>query len=79
MSNSLDPCQGWHFVEPDLGPDFLQRLSADDTSRQIDKLYIDLLLNPCSTTCMYMLYHFQRKVPNVVFSIPLGTALKGKN
>ena len=40
MSNSLDPDQARHFVGPDLenvgpdlGPNFLQRLSADDTSR----------------------------------------------
>ena len=34
MSNNLDPDQARHFVGPDLGPDCLQRLSADDTSRQ---------------------------------------------
>ena len=34
MSNSLDPDQSRHFVGPDLGPNCLQRLSADDTSRQ---------------------------------------------
>ena len=25
MSNSLDPEQAWHFVKPDLGPNYLQR------------------------------------------------------
>ena len=34
MSNSLDPDQVRRFVGPDLGPNCLQRLSADDTSRQ---------------------------------------------
>ena len=34
MSNILDPDQGRLFVGPDLGPNCLQRLSADDTSRQ---------------------------------------------
>ena len=34
MSNSLDPDQAWHFVRPDLGPNCLQRLTADDTRRQ---------------------------------------------
>ena len=33
VSNSLDPDQAQHFVGPDLGPNCLQRLSADDTSR----------------------------------------------
>ena len=34
MSNSLDPDQALHYVQPDLGPNCLQRLSADNTSRQ---------------------------------------------
>ena len=34
MSNSLDPDQAQYFVRPDLGATFLQRLSADDTSKQ---------------------------------------------
>ena len=32
MPNSLDPDQARHFVEPDLGPNRLQRLSADNKS-----------------------------------------------
>ena len=32
MSNSLDPDQGRHFFGPDLVPNCLQRLLADDTS-----------------------------------------------
>ena len=32
VSNSLDPDQARHFVGPDLGPDCLQRLSADNKS-----------------------------------------------
>ena len=31
---SLDPDQARHYVGPDLGPNCLQRSSADDTSRQ---------------------------------------------
>ena len=34
VSNSLDPDQARQNVGPDLGPNFLQRLSADDTSWQ---------------------------------------------
>ena len=33
MSNSLGPDQARRFVGPDLGPNSLQRLSADDASR----------------------------------------------
>ena len=35
MSNSLDLDQAQHFVGPDLAPNCLKKLSADDTSRQI--------------------------------------------
>ena len=33
MSNSLDPDQARHSVGPDLGPDCLQKLSADEVWR----------------------------------------------
>ena len=38
--NSLDLDQARLFVGPDLGPNCLHRLSADDTSKQRVKLYI---------------------------------------
>ena len=41
MSNSLDPDKAPHFVEPDLGPNCLQKLPADDTRRS--KLTITML------------------------------------
>ena len=34
VSNSLDPDQARHFVGPDLGPNCLQRLLADDKCRR---------------------------------------------
>ena len=40
VSNNLDPDHARHFVGPDLGPNCLQRLSADDTSRQRVKNFI---------------------------------------
>ena len=36
VSNILDSDQARRFVGPDLGPNCLQILSADDTRRQID-------------------------------------------
>ena len=38
-SNSLDPDQAQHFVRPVQGPNSLQMLSTDDTSRQRVKRY----------------------------------------
>ena len=38
MSNSLDPDQDRHFVGPDLGPNCLQKCSADEKSHcQLEK------------------------------------------
>ena len=34
----MDPVQARHFVRPDLGPNCLQRSSADDTNRQSNSL-----------------------------------------
>ena len=48
MSNSLDPDQAQSFVRPDLGPNYLQKLAADDTSRQskelLNLLYLSIFL-----------------------------------
>ena len=33
VSNSLEPDQDRHYVGPDLGPNCLQRLSAEDKGR----------------------------------------------
>ena len=38
VSESLDPDQARHFVGLDLGPNYLQRLSADLTSKQRAKV-----------------------------------------
>ena len=38
MSNSLDPDEACCYVVPDLGPNCLQRLSADDTDRHVPLL-----------------------------------------
>ena len=43
VSNSLNPDQARHFVGPDLDPNCLQRLSADDTSKQRVRGYFLML------------------------------------
>ena len=54
MSNSLDPDQLKRFVEPhrydghDMGPNCLQKLSADDTGRQS----VNILLLLCLCICL---------------------------
>ena len=42
MSNSLDPDQARRFVGPDLGPNCLPSLSADDTGRQRVNVHAEL-------------------------------------
>ena len=34
MSNSLHPDQAQHFIKPDVGPNCLEKLSAENTRRQ---------------------------------------------
>ena len=44
MSNSLNPDQARHFVDPDLGPKCLQGLSADNSinlGKEITGAYVD--------------------------------------
>ena len=36
MSNGLDPDQDRHFVDPDLDPNCLQRLSADHKKQKVN-------------------------------------------
>ena len=45
MSNSLDPDQAQRIVGPDLGPNCLPKLSADDTGRQRVK-WVQLVRSP---------------------------------
>ena len=40
MSNSVDPDSAQYFVRPDLGPNCLQWLSADDTCRKKGNLFL---------------------------------------
>ena len=44
MSNGLDPDQDRHSVGPDLGPNCLQRLSVDDSRKELtntkDTVYV---------------------------------------
>ena len=58
MSNSLDPDQARQFVGPDLGPNCLPRLSADDTGRQRVKTWsaekMDWNSNPQNILQMYL-------------------------
>ena len=58
MSNSLDTDQARHYVGPNLGPNCLQKLSANDTRRHIVKgnqefRYTDNLLHVTSYTIVY--------------------------
>ena len=67
MSNRLDPDQARHFVGPDLGPNYLQRLSADNTSRQRVSPYPANFFAPkCSlliTSAAYIQMHTRILLP----------------
>ena len=52
MSNILDPDQARHFVGPDVGPNCLLRLSADNTSKQ---RFNSIALRMVKTLIIYMI------------------------
>ena len=49
MSNSFESDQAWHVVAPDLGPNCLQRLSADDKNPRYQGKLI---------RCVYVMKHY---------------------
>ena len=53
MSNSLDPDQARHFVRPDLGPNCLQRLSADN--ELLLQMYTNILTNNANSINKFFL------------------------
>ena len=69
VSSSLNPDQVRRFVGPDLGPNCLQRLSADDTSIQrvycLSALYTTVI---CSLICLCTLvvYIANNRNPNQI-------------
>ena len=44
VSNSLDPDQAQYYVEPDLGSNCLQRLSADNTNTLKQRVKVGMVL-----------------------------------
>ena len=49
MSDSLEQDYAKHFVRPDLGPNCLQRLAADDTSRH--RVNVDVVFRKLNYVC----------------------------
>ena len=56
VSNSLDPDQARHFVGPDLGPNCLRKLLADDTSWQWVNLKDSIFRDSDDLTYLYLWY-----------------------
>ena len=50
VTNSLHPDQPQHFIGSDLGPNRLQRLSADDTSKQ--RVKIGMVFRKVNCVCV---------------------------
>ena len=59
VSNGFNPDQARFFVGPDLGPDCLQRISADDTSRErVKTLYYIIFQWNAYVKCLSHFDHF---------------------
>ena len=68
VSNSLIPDQDRYFVSPDLGPNCLQRLSADDKSPLARKEVISELIKfniPCELVGIWF-FVAVTKIDNVI-------------
>ena len=65
VSNSLDPVQVRHFVWPGLGPNCLQRFSADDTCRQRVKHDHDNIIAQCIGVAPIMQEHIKNTCSNI--------------
>ena len=63
VSNSSDPGQARHLVGPNLGQNYLQRLSSDETSKQrvkvgvvFEKVNSEIYISVCNTrgvSCLF--------------------------
>ena len=61
MSKSLDPDQAGHFVSPDLDPNCLQRLLADNTCMQRHEFTISLsMFNECEARVKIWMFQSTR-------------------
>ena len=56
MSNSMDLDQARYSVRPDLGPNFLKRLSDDDTSRKVKRSQVGISKSQCISDVNIVLY-----------------------
>ena len=64
-ADSLDPNQAQHFIGPDLNPIRLQRLSADDTSRQRGEVLLILkapIMTAADDKFCNIFPNFQKKI-----------------
>ena len=77
MSHSLDPDQGLHSVGPYLGPNCLQMLSADDTSRQsVNHTCIFFSCGPC---CISSCQHYLTPMMSLMSGSPKTLKVMLKN
>ena len=66
ISNRLDPDYARHFVGPDLGPNCLQKLSADDKSPLVGKEFSSVLgpfFQAPSFSCKEQYRYFHGSIP----------------
>ena len=57
VSNSLDPDQAQQFIGPDLGPNCLQRLSADTSMQKVKVGVVFEKVNYDSFSDLFTVYH----------------------
>ena len=63
VSSCLDPDQAQHFVGPDLGPNCLQRLSADEKSCQWRGKSLEICVHHKKSRNTCVLNYISRRIP----------------
>ena len=76
MSNGLDPDQDQHFAGPDLDPNCLQRLSADNASSQRVK-NLHLQLKTLSCTSFFVRLNLSKQIWYFSCMVPLQIVMHG--
>ena len=79
VSNSLDPDHAQHFVRPDIGANYLLKLSVDDTCRYRVKwlwtrhrCFFILFSYPSVKQVYHRSRHVQRKIVNIFLPININ-------
>ena len=75
MSISLDPNQAQHFVQPDLGPNCLQMLSANNIGKQ--RVKVGIVFRKLNGVCWLKCHFFSSLDGQLIFCFAINILIQG--